>query len=85
MRVVFVNEGVLGPEMLGHESLDDSMRRALPESTGVEIGFLSLPPLDPRLARLTWDLPGLNRLDLDLQVSRWHAVQGIRARRMLRA
>lgn len=85
MRVLFLNEGALGPQMLGHEALEASMRRSLPGAEGVEARFLSLPPLEGRASRMAGDIRLLRKFDLDFQPPRWHAVQGMRARRLVQA
>jgi glycosyltransferase involved in cell wall biosynthesis len=85
LRVLFVNEGELGPAVMGHGSLDASLEVGLREAEDVEARFLGIPPMGRAALKLaTAAPPVLGRLDLDLQTSRWHAVQGIRARRAIR-
>jgi glycosyltransferase involved in cell wall biosynthesis len=82
-RILFLNEALLGPGMMGHGALDAAMREALADATGVRARFASLPPLQGTAKRLVDDVRGLRRFDVDLQQARWHAVQSLRARRLV--
>lgn len=83
MRVLFVNEGGSGPAVMGHGALDAATRAGLAARPDVQATFASLPPLSGRAGALAAEIRGLRRLDLDLVQSRWHAVQGLRARRLV--
>lgn len=83
VRALFVNEGMLGPGMLGHASLAKSMEHAFKQQDDLVARFVSLAPLEGVALRAANGLPVLGRLDLDLQTVRWHAVQAARARRVV--
>jgi starch synthase len=79
-RVLFVNEN-LG----GHATMHLHLRRVLAaEHPEIEATFLDVPPPGflRRLAAVS--LPGLDRLDADLQALRYQAAQSITVRRRLR-
>ena len=85
LRALFVSEGDLD-EIVGHATLQSSFKSAFADGErGIEAHFARLPPMT-RAERLAsgW-VPGLGRLDLDLQPVRWHLVQAARARRVVRA
>jgi len=84
LRALFVSEGDLD-EIVGHATLQSSFKSAFADGErGIEAHFARLPPMT-RAERLAsgW-VPGLGRLDLDLQPVRWHLVQAARARRVVR-
>jgi glycosyltransferase involved in cell wall biosynthesis len=70
---------------MGHATYQRSVRAYMHEVPDVEARFRGLPALPDRANRLVGNWPLLGTLDLDLQTSRWHAVQGVRAHRVLNA
>lgn len=78
MRALFVNEN-LG----GHTTLHRFLRESLTGRPDVAASFLDVPP--PRFARrlAAAPLPGLARLDLDLQPLRYQLAQSAQVRRRL--
>lgn len=71
MRVLFVNENIGG-----HATVHHNLERAISEGhPGVRADFLHVPP--PRLGRrlVGASVPGLRRLDLDLQSLRFQMAQ----------
>jgi glycosyltransferase involved in cell wall biosynthesis len=83
-RVLTVIESAAGGQVLGHGRLAASLREGEAHAPGVEAGFAVLPPLHGLSAALVRGVPGLNDRDLDLQATRWHVLQSLRARRLLR-
>jgi glycosyltransferase involved in cell wall biosynthesis len=83
-RVLFVNEGELGAGgVMGHAAADQALRRRLVETELVEGRFVHLPPLRGLAHLATLSFPLLGAVDLDLQPTRWHLVQSLRARRVV--
>ena len=72
----------MGP--LGHRRIESAIRSGLAGREDVAARFVELPDPGPVARALTRGVPGLRGLDLDLQVARWHAVHGLRARRLIR-
>jgi len=69
---------------MGHATYDASLEPVVRRMPGVEVRFAGLPE-QTRLQKAMWrGLPLLERYDLDLQASRWHAVHSMLARRSLR-
>ncbi|MEO9324222.1 glycosyltransferase family 4 protein [Nocardioides sp. C4-1] len=73
MRVLFVNENIGG-----HASVHTHLRRALVDHPDVEADFIDVPPPSGLRRAVGTRVPGLGRLDLDLQslraqlaLSRW--------------
>ncbi len=83
MRALFLNEGAVGAEMLGHGAMADALSQRMGGVADVHARFCSMEPLSGLAYRLALGLPPLSRWDLDLQMLRWHAVQAARARRLL--
>ena len=83
MKVLFVNEGELGAGVMGHGMLETSLRTGLQAADDVEARFVRLPPMSRASVRSAMSLPWLGPRDLDLQPSRWHAMQSVRARRVV--
>jgi alpha-maltose-1-phosphate synthase len=77
-RVLFVNEN-LG----GHATMHLALRRSLEAHPEVEAEFLDVP--EPRLVRriVGASVPGLGRLDLDLQALRYQLAQSVHLRSLL--
>ncbi|HEY2769429.1 MAG TPA: glycosyltransferase family 4 protein [Solirubrobacteraceae bacterium] len=69
---------------MGHATYQRSIHACLPDIPDVEARFRGLPEMPDSSLRLATGWPLLRGFDLDLQTSRWHAVQGVRARRVLR-
>ena len=84
LSVEFINQGSLGAPVLGHTSVESALRSGLAGSTSIEPTFVGLPPWSPlaRLAAGHW--PPLNRIELDLQATRWHLVEGRRGRKTVK-
>lgn len=83
VRALFANEGDLGGQVLGHVTIEENLRRGMSARNDIDATFVRLPPM-PRAASLAAaQLPVLNGLDLDLKIPRWHAVQAVRARRLV--
>ena len=81
LRALFVNEGELGPNVLGHARAAETHEREL--GALVDARYRRLPPMG-RLTRLAVaGVPGLERLDLDAHTTRWHLAQSWRARQLL--
>jgi len=83
VRALFVNEGMLGAGMLGHASLAKATEEAFTPADDFVARFVSLPPLEGAALRAAIGLPVLGAVELDLQPSRWHAVQAFRARQLV--
>jgi glycosyltransferase involved in cell wall biosynthesis len=84
MRFLFLNEGALGVGPLGHARVEAAIRTGLEDLPGVEAVFRSVPALGVVSGALVRGFPVLRKADLDLQASRWHLVQALRARHVLR-
>lgn len=84
LRVLFLNEGELGPGVMGHAPVEAAIRTGLDGSDAVEPRFHSLGAFGLGARTLVHQVPLLNAADLDLQPVRWHAVQALRARRIVR-
>jgi glycosyltransferase involved in cell wall biosynthesis len=86
LSVLFLQEGVLGDgQVMGHATYQRSVHACLPDIPDVEARFCGLPEMPASTTRLVTGWPLLRGFDLDLQTARWHAIQGLRARRVLRA
>ena len=79
MRVLFLNENVGG-----HAAMHLYLRHALEDVPEIVPTFVDVPP--PRLVRklLAAPVPGLARLDIDLQPLRLQLAQSAHARRLVR-
>jgi glycosyltransferase involved in cell wall biosynthesis len=69
---------------MGHATYEGSVRVGLREADDIEARFAGLPEMDRVSKALSISWPGLSEPDLDLQTVRWHAVQALRARHVLR-
>ena len=83
LRVLFVNEGELGTEVLGHAAAEQMVRHRLAATELVDARFVNLPPLRGLSHLAARSFPLLGAIDLDLQPTRWHLVQSLRARRLV--
>ena len=83
VRALFLNEGPLGAGVMGHPRFASVTSRALQAHADLEARFVQLPAMGRAGWWLAADVPGLARLDLDLQPVRWHAVQAAKTRRLL--
>ena len=83
-HIVTLIESAAGGQIMGHDRLAASLAVAMHDGVAAEVTFVGLPPLRPVGAAAVRGVPGLNRLDLDLQATRWHLLQSARARRVLR-
>ena len=83
VRAIFLNQGAGGDAVLGHLTTEAMMRPRLEATEGIDARFFRLPGMGGLAAQAVRPVPGLAKLDLDLQAVRWHAVQGLRARRLI--
>lgn len=79
LRALFVNEGALGREVLGHASAGESLRRQL-GAVDLDARLIALPPMSRATRLAVRGIPGAGHADLDLQPLRWHLAQSARAR-----
>jgi glycosyltransferase involved in cell wall biosynthesis len=84
LRVLFVNQDVIGNTVLGHRQTELMLRRSV-EHTDVVARFDNLPPRRLYERVIGARVPGLWARDLDFHAARWHVAEGLRARRALRA
>ena len=84
LRALFVNEGALGSQVLGHVRVADTLATQMP-SLELDARLTLLPPMSRATKLALRQVPGLGRVDLDLLPLRWHVAQGLRARRVVRA
>jgi glycosyltransferase involved in cell wall biosynthesis len=82
-RVLGLIESAPGGQVLGHAGVASTLSVAAAERADTDLRLVGLPPLSRAGAAAIRGLPGLNRLDLDLQATRWHVLQSARARRTL--
>lgn len=83
LRALFLIEGALGPAVMGHSRLAESLRVGLAGRDDVDLRFAGLPALAGAADAVVGEIRGLRRFDLDLQSTRWHVVQSRRARESL--
>jgi glycosyltransferase involved in cell wall biosynthesis len=84
-RALFVNEGGLGSGVLGHGALEATLEVGLATTSAVLPALVGVGQPHTRALRALSNLvPGLAPLDLDLQATRWHAVQALRTRQLVR-
>lgn len=84
-RALFLNQGSGGDAVLGHLTTEAILRPRIEAADDIETRFLRLPPLRGPDAQAVRPVPGLARLDVDLQAVRWHLVQARRARSVITA
>lgn len=85
MRVLLLSEGALGPGMLGHQTVAMALRKRLEMVPDLNVSSCILPTMGRVSERLATRAGPMQRIDPDLQRARWHAVQAVRVRRLLRA
>jgi glycosyltransferase involved in cell wall biosynthesis len=68
---------------MGHGSVRAVLRETLTTVDDVEATFVALPPLTGAARLAIRGVPGLRSADLDAAVTRWHLIQGLRARSAL--
>lgn len=83
LRPVFLNEGLHGAAVLGHAPAAAALRLGLEGRADVTPTFVGLPPMGRWRELVSRPLGPLYRAGIDLQPSRWHAVQALSARRVL--
>lgn len=84
LRALFVNEGALGPSVLGHAQVAATLESQL-RVDDIDASFRTLPSMG-RLTRMAAaGAPLLARFDLDAHAVRWHLAQALRARRLVNA
>jgi glycosyltransferase involved in cell wall biosynthesis len=82
--VLFLGQGAMGSAVIGPKAVEASLRKGLAATSEIDAKFVSLSPWT-RTQRLgAAPVPLLRRLDADLQTTRWHLIEGLRARRLLR-
>ena len=79
LRALFVNEGALGREVLGHASAGAALVAHL-RATDLDARVIVLPPMSRATRLAARGVPVAGRADLDLQPLRWHLAQSARAR-----
>jgi len=84
VRVLFVNEGPLGPGAMGHPRVEEALRAGLGDRSDIDADFVSLKPMSWVGRLLVSGVPLLSRVDADFQQQRWHLTQAARARRFIR-
>jgi glycosyltransferase involved in cell wall biosynthesis len=90
LRALFLNEGSLGPAVMGPARAGEALAAQLEnakaqlDDADVDAHYRALPPMGVLARNVTRGVPLLERADLDLHASRWHLVQAARARRALR-
>ena len=83
LDALFVSEGALGTGVMGHVRAEDGYAAGVgPE---IRMRVVRLPPMGPGVRLAVRSVPGLDRIDGDLQTVRWHLAQGLRLQRSLRA
>jgi len=83
LTVLSVSEGALGTEVLGLATAIRGIESELGGTDEFCAHVECLPPLGRLQLRLATSFPAIGRLDLDLQTVRWHAIQALRARRLV--
>lgn len=83
LRLLCVSEGATTAGPQGHQRIEAAIRAGLEQRRDVDARFVELGGLGRWGRAATRGVPGLRAADLDLYVSRWHAVQGWRARRLI--
>jgi alpha-maltose-1-phosphate synthase len=84
LRALFYNEGAVGTGILGHSMLARALTAGLSRRDDVDAHMVG-PAREGSISRLAARrVPGLFGLSLDLQPTRWHLVQSLRARRAIR-
>jgi glycosyltransferase involved in cell wall biosynthesis len=81
LDVLFLLESNLGPAVMGHSRLQEAVELGGAARPGVRTRFAGLPALAGAVETLAKPAGRLGVLDLDLQATRWHAIQSLRARR----
>jgi glycosyltransferase involved in cell wall biosynthesis len=85
MRILFLNEGNLGSHIMGQGQVELSLLKGLRSAPDVQARFAGLtPPGRLANAAATATFGPLQRTGLEFRALRWHLVQALRARRMLR-
>ena len=82
LEALFVSEGALGTDVLGHVRTEAGSGALF--VADVHVRVVRLPPMGVAARAAVRDVPGLRRLDLDMATVRWHMAQGLRFRRALR-
>lgn len=73
-----------GEQVMGHAQYANSLSTGLRGRADASARFVSLPALEGISQRLTAEVRGLRKYDLDLQQTRWHLVQSARAHKVVR-
>jgi glycosyltransferase involved in cell wall biosynthesis len=84
IRVLLVTEAELGTGVLGHLRLEQVLTDSSAAGVPLALEVLHVPNPNPLLRQLTRGIPGLRRVDGDLQQLRWHLVHSFLARRAVR-
>jgi glycosyltransferase involved in cell wall biosynthesis len=79
VRALFLNEGIGG-----NSTMHEALRVSLADRSDVEATFVDVPPPGPIRKLAAAPVPGLARLDLDLQPLRYQLAQSAQVRGLLR-
>lgn len=83
--VLFVNQGVIGGgAMMGHLAAEHALRLGAATRPDIDAQFVRLPEWGLAMRAVAHRAPFISRWNLDGQVSRWHAAEALRARRVVR-
>jgi starch synthase len=85
IRILLVSEGRLGTGIMGHLRLEQVLHDEAAVRSAIEVEVLNVPNPVGISRYLVRDIPGLRRIDLDLQQLRWHAIHSNLARRAFAA
>lgn len=84
LHLLALNEGELGTGVLGHPRVADALRLGTACRDDVRVTHVELGPMPALGKQLARRVPWSAERGFDLQPSRWHAVQAVRAARVLR-
>lgn len=79
----FIEAEVDGAQIMGHASFIRAVESGLRDRDDLHVRFAGFPPAGRFARRLTEGAPWLSRFDADLQQTRWHLVNSLRARRVV--
>lgn len=85
LRALFVNQGALGASVQGHTMTSEAIRAGLAGQDGLDVRHAFLPPWSRGAEWIARSLPVLGRHDLDFKAFRFHCIESLRGRRLIRA